>query len=253
MRGEHDGASREKPHKSGSSPHARGARTLAWSSMCPAGITPACAGSTPRSRAPQRCRQDHPRMRGEHRLDPGPRGRRWDHPRMRGEHKGSRVYLQCDWGSSPHARETPIGTTGGLLTFGIIPACAGSTCRGTSRPHLAQDHPRMRGEHYASSRIRATQAGSSPHARGARYHADHPHPHHGIIPACAGSTRRLGGRDGAPGDHPRMRGEHALTLGRKQAGAGSSPHARGAPHGLSRSRCSLGIIPACAGSTGRTC
>ena len=33
----------------------------------------------------------------------------------------------------------------------------------------------------------------------------------GIIPACAGSTRRRVGAPVAKGDHPRVRGEHMVS------------------------------------------
>ena len=118
--------------------------------------------------------------------------------------------LTRDKGSSPHARGAP-----------------------SSLSHLRSsfwDHPRMRGEH---------QQGVL--AQGNRL---------GIIPACAGSTKRrcqchkrmMGSSPharGAParsyletkrtGDHPRMRGEHGTSL----------------VSALFSSR----IIPACAGST----
>ena len=134
---------------------------------------------------------------------------------------------------------------------GIIPACAGSTalilaelgarlgssphargaprCR-ISKTHTKGDHPRMRGEHVLVGAPRPVQRG--------------------IIPACAGSTLRYrhcqawsqGSSPHARGalinhqittlcveDHPRMRGEHMQTATSFSA--------------------SLGIIPACAGST----
>jgi len=52
-----------------------------------------------------------------------------------------------------------------------------------------------------------------------------------------------------PGDHPRIRGDHAAELARGIRGAGSPPHSRG-PH---RRRldpvCGRGITPAFAGTT----
>ena len=119
---------------------------------------------------------------------------------------------------------------GESILAGIIPACAGSTIlenighgypQGSSphargAPELAidtfgadVDHPRMRGEHELSLLVTVC--------------------FFGIIPACAGSTRRLGSE---------------MSCVR-----GSSPHARGAPAAGVRSTHSLRIIPACAGST----
>ena len=136
-----------------------------------------------------------------------------------------------------------------LVDRGIIPACAGSTCPGSSRRSLEGDHPRMRGEHFLHVEDSAASKGSSPHARGAlalfALLAVAP----GIIPACAGSTllrkrNRLLNRD-----HPRMRGEHAGVAMLHQLQRGSSPHARGARHDRSDDDLLRGIIPACAGST----
>ena len=50
-------------------------------------------------------------------------------------------------------------------------------------------------------------------------------------------------------DHPRMRGEHALSVSGMTAQQGSSPHARGARRVELGLDLGQGIIPACAGST----
>ena len=73
------------------------------------------------------------------------------------------------------------------------------------------------------------RAGSSPHTRGA--------------PASwSGETMR-------DGDHPRIRGEHAIGLYGCKTQPGSSPHTRGARYRPLRLQDSAGIIPAYAGST----
>ena len=71
----------------------------------------------------------------------------------------------------------------------------------------------------------------------------------GIIPAYAGSTSEAPSTSQAPGDHPRIRGEHFPHVHTVSREMGSSPHTRGArrpghPHPR-RQR----IIPAYAGST----
>ena len=201
-----------KSAQSGSSPHTRGA---------------------PESRTARMSRSwDHPRIRGEHYPTSTSRaGATTDHPRIRGEHNCSR-----------RARKR---------AHRIIPAYAGSTDKEVGRLTLRR--------------------GSSPHTRGARRsrceclsaRGDHPRirgEHRepiilllkllGIIPAYAGSTRRLyfvpfRNRGSSPhtrgahawrrrlrrrtSDHPRIRGEHARR-GRREA------HRQG-------------IIPAYAGST----
>ena len=107
----------------------------------------------------------------------------------------------------------------------------------------------MRGEHKPSSSMFLNLPGSSPHARGAQ-HADRVGGNaSGIIPACAGSTPRGAKPSLVAGDHPRMRGEHAMPRSFESILRGSSPHARGAPQRPAYLGCLGGIIPACAGST----
>ena len=107
----------------------------------------------------------------------------------------------------------------------------------------------MRGEHTARPRRTTRCRGSSPHARGALL-LDILLPQGlGIIPACAGSTRRGTRCSGTSRDHPRMRGEHNLTNASALRGPGSSPHARGAQVRVRLLAARAGIIPACAGST----
>ena len=93
----------------------------------------------------------------------------------------------------------------------------------------------MRGEHFLINGRQIPVGGSSPHARGALAEVSGDAEDGGIIPACAGSTRRalefLYGterKDGiipacagstvrrnvavaVVGDHPRMRGEHSFV------------------------------------------
>ena len=175
----------------GSSPRARGARAREQAHDQRGRIIPACAGSTRACSAAATSVQDHPRVRGEHTAD---------HP-----------FQRCRRGSSPRARGAlPVVFRGGLLG-GIIPACAGSTCR-RETPRLGRwDHPRVRGEHRIGFVVHAHSSGSSPRARGAlRFSITSPRGL-GIIPACAGSTpgRRRTGRAGT--DHPRVRGEHEVA------------------------------------------
>ena len=133
---------------------------------------------------------------------------------------------------------------------GIIPAYAGST--GLCRPGRGRrtDHPRIRGEHGPGGRRPESPAGSSPHTRGAR-----PGPGRGrgrgrIIPAYAGSTRQTPRPGSGVRDHPRIRGEHLDHRHPPGAGAGSSPHTRGARPLGKGPPAGNGIIPAYAGSTG---
>ena len=168
MRGEHLNNATLVNRCGGSSPHARGARRIASLDPPPAGIIPACAGSTSTPKPTT------PRLR--------------DHPRMRGEHLVGRGGGAEFEGLSPHARGAPATTCCAWWSPGIIPACAGSTRHRLSHRAKYRDHPRMRGEHRATPAKPPSVAGSSPHARGALPQRQVRHGVRGIIPACAGST-----------------------------------------------------------------
>ena len=162
--------------------------------------------------------------------------------------------LECvflEEGSSPHVRGALRLFRFPLDLTGIIPACAGSTIRLAGRSMCSRDHPRMCGEHQRGVRDPRTALGSSPHVRGARLERDENPSGSGIIPACAGSTDRVGAAGSLVGDHPRMCGEHITPNPFANAVLGSSPHVRGALIQGIVLHCPLGIIPACAGSTAR--
>ena len=95
--------------------------------------------------------------------------------------------------------------------------------------------------------------GSSPHTRGALCSSLKRQDLVGIIPAYAGSTLLLRFRLALSGDHPRIRGEHALRFLPLRAALGSSPHTRGAPLIVNTPAKNSGIIPAYAGSTFAKC
>ena len=212
MRGEHDSPKSPMAVRTGSSPHARGARVAGRELGGRVGIIPAYAGSTCARRLARSGCGGHPRMRGEHSMSPSS--------------------ASASAGSSPHARGAQSGILSAHLPPGIIPACAGAllglrlglglgprlgriipACAGStwalpSRGRAARDHPRMRGEH------RVSTSSVSPSA--------------GIIPACAGSTFALKILPNVDGNHPRMRGEHPAATPVEACVVGSSPHARGA-------------------------
>ena len=135
------------------------------------------------------------------------------------------------------------------VASGIIPACAGSTSTTRERRCRPRDHPRMCGEHSPTLAAGLNTMGSSPHVRGAQSAEYSRLILTGIIPACAGSTRRSPIRTSKVRDHPRMCGEHGERALSVFAESGSSPHVRGAPDAVCRELRGGGIIPACAGST----
>ena len=87
----------------------------------------------------------------------------------------------------------------------------------------------MRGEHLRHGRHGRCLEGSSPHARGTPVQSSVMPSWEGIIPACAGNTKRSPIVKSALRDHPRMRGEHIPATGSIEI--------------------VVGIIPACAGNT----
>ena len=188
LRGEHQAYTDQTLVNDGSSPPARGAPWCSWTYRCGAGIIPACAGST---------------------AAPASRGRRSaDHPRLRGEHRAAGVLIRWGSGSSPPARGALPAQRRPPPQDRIIPACAGSTSRPRKpRRHLS-DHPRLRGEHPRLFRPDRLTGGSSPPARGARPVGNLRGREHGIIPACAGSTRSHQFPSPLRADHPRL-GYHA--------------------------------------------
>ena len=259
-------------YQAGSSPHTRGAPVDLHLCVPPGRIIPAYAGSTAAPRHSSRASNNHPCIRGEH-------GAPWSMV------TGAR-------GSSPHTRGAPPGRPQTRPGLGIIPAYAGSTTPWRSMPEASRDHPRIRGEHIPPAKANRWEGGSSPHTRGARRSTrslrrssgSFPHtrgarrstrslrrssgsfPHtrgaqwlsavgvkpDGIIPAYAGSTAARGESRTTRSDHPRIRGEHRHKGEGAAFRTGSSPHTRGArePAGLVRRE--RRIIPAYAGSTGRT-
>ena len=232
MCGEHIVANRNCGSVQGSSPHVRGARAGRARPAGPSGIIPACAGSTPRRRTGT--------------------GKEWDHPRMCGEHYGDSDFVNELEGSSPHVRGARAGRARPAGPSGIIPACAGSTPRRRTGTGKEWDHPRMCGEHYGDSDFVNELEGSSPHVRGARFIKSATQDAVGIIPACAGSTVPAGRISPSCRDHPRMCGEHQTDFTCSVRRRGSSPHVRGAPRRSRPARAVVGIIPACAGSTGHS-
>ena len=191
----------------GSSPLARG--LLPGPGRPPGGrrIIPACAGFTARRVAHAGARRDHPRLRG--------------------------VYYCKEWacaameGSSPLARGLPLQAHVALPRRGIIPACAGFTCRARPGCPWNWDHPRLRGVYNSTRSITAMDLGSSPLARGLRILLGGGAGSRGIIPACAGFTIKIASAIRNDADHPRLRGVYAIRQIDAEARPGSSPLARG--------------------------
>ena len=212
----------------GSSPHARGTRTLDAVVTLFKRFIPACAGNA--------------KGHGSIRL------RMSVHPRMRGERPNDAEQDAVGHGSSPHARGTQSFSLSIIIPWRFIPACAGNAWMNPVNWRESSVHPRMRGERTVVSRSTSAAVGSSPHARGTRHPGRNDWRCTRFIPACAGnapdSTRRI--RPCAV--HPRMRGERAQRFLQTVDIVGSSPHARGTPIHCPAGHFSIRFIPACAGN-----
>ena len=137
--------------------------------------------------------------------------------------------------------------------IGIIPADAGSTFSAVGVVCLFWDHPRGCGEHSTTHRMGFGMTGSSPRMRGALFVLNLAIWLMRIIPADAGSTKRLPFPFLANKDHPRGCGEHGWNGDQGKAFVGSSPRMRGAPIRWREESIDHGIIPADAGSTPQSC
>ena len=95
----------------GSSPLARGIRSVCSAKRHPVGIIPACAGNT---KSDKYCQNLY-----------------WDHPRLCGEYAEGMALKDCLIGSSPLVRGILLFDILRSSTLRIIPACAGNTASNT--------------------------------------------------------------------------------------------------------------------------
>ena len=155
----------------------------------------------------------------------------------------------ADAGSSPLARGTRTGGTGGWRSGRFIPARAGNT-RGAHHHHRRPTvHPRSRGEHTVRAPDAADSGGSSPLAWGTHARPDLARGAGRFIPARAGNTTPCPISAPPPTVHPRSRGEHPPTSRPAATCHGSSPLARGTLKRLRGQVSRARFIPARAGNT----
>ena len=136
-----------------------------------------------------------------------------------------------------------------MPTFGIIPAYAGNTCPKLAASMLHRDHPRVCGEHTASTQVLRRSLGSSPRMRGTPQVGGVIIAVKGIIPAYAGNTLPAVTSLSSSRDHPRVCGEHCTVSWPYLVHEGSSPRMRGTLFLLFIVYYLWGIIPAYAGNT----
>ena len=210
MCGEHSTSNDFSRTPAGSSPRVRGTRGGLPARRHGHRIIPACAGNTSKAGPGAISTRDHPRVCGEHAFLP-----------LRYEYRE---------GSSPRVRGTRKHTCATCRTSGIIPACAGNTPFAPASARWGRDHPRVCGEHFEYSTVTYRVEGSSPRVRGTHGHERDLRIGGGIIPACAGNTRRHRCAAHRARDHPRVCGEHRKGSQLPPSVEGSSPRVRGTPY-----------------------
>ena len=110
----------------GSSPRVRGTVVVGRELLTLIGIIPACAGN--REEQSNEVSQDR------------------DHPRVCGEQRCLQFQTPLCLGSSPRVRGTAKRLREHESFAGIIPACAGNSCRRHMLHRIKRDHPRVCGE-----------------------------------------------------------------------------------------------------------
>ena len=110
-------------------------------------------------------------------------------------------------------------------------------------------HPRVCGENTNDTLLAALAEGSSPRVRGKHQRHTARSARRGLIPACAGKTRRVAVKTNSPRAHPRVCGENVLRRGFRGGVRGSSPRVRGKLLGWLQEHGAERLIPACAGKT----
>ena len=157
------------------------------------GIIPACAGNRSRRRSKRWSLRDHPRVCGEQISVTFPRhDMAGSSPRVRGTGRAAGRYFDHD---------------------GIIPACAGNRKSDSGSTCRVRDHPRVCGEQEKGETNIKALVGSSPRVRGTVPKASIAPVPQGIIPACAGNSRRRAAPTPSSRDHPRVCGEQRVPFG----------------------------------------
>ena len=192
-------------------------------------ITPAHAGKSTSTAAPEIPARDHPRTRGE---------------------KNLLAFLDKEiLGSPPHTRGKDNNTVTKADSVRITPAHAGKSFRPLFGWGRAQDHPRTRGEKGSIQYWAETVVGSPPHTRGKEVALDNQLPGEGITPAHAGKSRTGKPSSRLTRDHPRTRGEKGFHACEFPLDVGSPPHTRGKVSMSINAWYSVGITPAHAGKS----
>ena len=215
----------------GSSPRVRGKLTTAKRNVLRRRLIPACAGKT--------CDQDYAGVVSR------------AHPRVCGENVRAWLYGIITAGSSPRVRGKRDLRVARAARVGLIPACAGKTSSSASWWTKTWAHPRVCGENLGIVGSTVGLRGSSPRVRGKHRLVWFVFVKCGLIPACAGKTQSKQVPHNETTAHPRVCGENCVGKRSWFVKSGSSPRVRGKPPTSTRYILNMGLIPACAGKTGK--
>ena len=152
-------------------------------------------------------------------------------------------------GSPPLTRGPPWPSGGWCDDLRITPAYAGTTHYGDRNATSRRDHPRLRGDHASAQDNLMQSLGSPPLTRGPLVHSLRVQPHYRITPAYAGTTPDLPRPFAGMRDHPRLRGDHPLTMCSVSSNKGSPPLTRGPRSSPAAAAVRRRITPAYAGTT----
>ena len=190
--GEHFSTTHARPRICGSSPRLRGTHPPELNVLVTHRFIPASAGNT----IIQKVLKDKPTV----------------HPRVCGEHFKMRPIVFWLIGSSPRLRGTRAKIRRAGIHRRFIPASAGNTGAEPLRRIPAAVHPRVCGEHHVWQTANSPMYGSSPRLRGTLRQVLGHHAITRFIPASAGNTVFSYEIWETPSVHPRVCGEHVMSL-----------------------------------------
>ena len=150
-----------------------------------------------------------------------------DHPRVGGEKSAFDSSGKFIGGSPPRGRGKVKELSLIGVTDRITPAWAGKRHSMHKRKTCAEDHPRVGGEKYRSSRTSMCVKGSPPRGRGKAAASKRPSRYPRITPAWAGKSDCPGYGRFALRDHPRVGGEKIVPPCQSVCIWGSPPRGRG--------------------------
>ena len=235
-----------------SSPRERGKRVDAVHPHAGVGLIPAHAGNTrreilyadPRSGNPPWASLEIIDRRKARAMGPAPA-----HPRAGGENTPRIPATASCCGSSPCGRGKRRRAVPGAAGQRLIPARAGKTPSPRQCPATSSAHPRAGGENSRTRLAISRPPGSSPRVRGKHDEYAVLLGDLGLIPACAGKTRRSGAWRGRGRAHPHACGENVISPLAMASRKGSSPSVRGKLIIRWQPKRAARLIPARAGKT----